>query len=162
MRNLPLPSPQSLRDFGFFWAIDALRAFGQPVSFSLSRSSMKPPTLWIVNRPSKKSAVSGGLPAVGSAVSRTLPLRASTSEPNGMPWLALSGTNVREPGTRTRTVPAAGATTTLCADGVGSGGGVAIGDGVGVGCAACGAVTLNARRVSVALPAASTERTTNA
>ena len=38
VRNLPLPLPQSLRDFGFFWAALAvlLRAFGQPVSFSLS------------------------------------------------------------------------------------------------------------------------------
>ena len=54
-----------------------------------------------------------------------------------------------------------------CAQGVGVGDGVAVGTGdgvpvgVGVGVACCGAVTVNARRVSLALPTASTERTTN-
>ncbi len=69
VRNLPLPSPQSLRDLGFLdWAALARVFFAglQPVSFSLRRSSVTSPTLWIVKMPEKKSADSGAAPALGS------------------------------------------------------------------------------------------------
>ena len=38
-----------------------------------------------LNRPSKNLAVSGGLPAFGTEVSSTVPLRVSTVDPTGMP-----------------------------------------------------------------------------
>ena len=42
MRNLPLPSPHSLRDFGFFAAALALPRFGQR-NASVSVSVVTPP-----------------------------------------------------------------------------------------------------------------------
>ena len=52
VRNLPLPSPQSLRVFGFLAAALALLAFGQPVSFSDSVSVVIPPDWLSLKMPS--------------------------------------------------------------------------------------------------------------
>ena len=50
----PLPSPHSLRVLGFLAAADAedFLAFGQPVSFSVSVSVVRPPAWVILNSPS--------------------------------------------------------------------------------------------------------------
>ena len=82
MRNLPLPSPHSLRDFGFFfWRRARLaRAVERLVERQLGDRAA-----WVtLNMPSEKRAVCGGAPGAESEVSSTTPLRASIVEPIGI------------------------------------------------------------------------------
>ena len=170
MRNLPLPSPHSLRDFGFFfWAA---RAFREQSSGSLSVSSVIAPTCLTTNMPSEKRAFCGGAPGAESEVSSTTPLRASTVAPIGI--ASPAGSVVQAPVGpfgQTLIVPLTGATTTSSRN-VGVGVGVAVGAGVGVaeavgtgvavgvGVACCGRATTILRVAAAeALPAASVART---
>ena len=78
-----------------------------------------------------------------------------------MPLVMSSGSNFVLPFTRTSTVPAFGATTTVCC---GTGTGVAVGVGLGVGVGVgpgCTWVIVNARSLVWLLPAGSVERTKN-
>src|SRR5689334_21545354 len=85
VRNEPLPSPQSLRFLGFLALTRALLRVGHAESCSVGVSVVMPRDCVTLNRPSKKTAVSGFAPALGIAVSVTRPLHVSTLEPTGMP-----------------------------------------------------------------------------
>ena len=145
MRNLPLPSPHSLRDFGFFfWAA---RAFLPQSSGSLSVSSVYAPAWVTLNMPSEKRAFCGAAPGAESEVSSTTPLRASTVVPIGIASPAASVVHAPAgPFGQTMIVPLTGATTTSSRNvgvgvGVADGVGVAVAAGVGVGVAGCGRAT---------------------
>ena len=127
VRNLPLPSPHSLRVLGFFGAARAaLDGHGASCSVSVR---VVIPLAWVMLEDAvENSAVSGAAPAFGIEVSSTTPLRASTVEPTGMPWAASSATKRELPGSWTSTVPLCSLTTTVrFTTGVRVGVGVAVG-----------------------------------
>src|SRR3954469_3452265 len=121
VRKAPLPSPQSLRVFGFVAAALAL-ALGHFASASTRVRVVIPLACVTLKIPSKNLAVWGAAPALGIEVSSTVPLRVSTIEPTGMPLAASRTTNAELPGSLTFTVPlSALTTTTLLTTGVGAG-----------------------------------------
>ena len=100
-----------MRVFGFFAAAAALAALGQAASTSVSVSFVMPLDCVTLNRPPLNAAVCGLPPALGIEVSVTVPLRASTLEPTGIPRLRSRWGKLLAPGCLTLTVPLAGATT---------------------------------------------------